>query len=518
MLDQTTGLIIAGWSTIISICVSGYLIKQHIQYNNDIKSRTLVIRIIFMVPIYAIESFLGLYAPEHALYFDVCREIYEALVIYCFFALLLHSLGGEDKLIQMLRYKDDIKHLFPLRYCLPTWAMTYIINKQNNDSSNDSDDHTRDTIQINSDKSTTHSGNTIFKHLQDNNNYKVQQSNHRNDYNNDNNTNTYQPPLYDPQIQQITVSTNDNNGDVNSEYTHESFYTPVKNTNSYTNNHSYINGIYKRNLSINNEDNNNEHTIIQSDFLLQTQLGTLQYCVFKPITALIIFLLQVMDLYNGDSFFDLTAGNIYLAIFNSISQTYAMYCLILFYTAFKHELSYIKPISKFICVKMVVFATFWQSVLLSIAVSLNIIHDYDDTWTSDTISAAIQDFVVCIEMLIAAIAHHYAFKVSDFVQHSSNMLDNKQYINGLSLQTPVQSTNINNNTTNQPIYHTLMQIADFSDVYVTDVKKARQQLKNKLGTDTPLPSLIKPLLYDTQQDNNDNVNVNVNDRSSEDNS
>lgn len=38
-----------------------------------------------MVPVYAFESWMGLRFKRAAMYFDVLRECYEAMVIYSFF-------------------------------------------------------------------------------------------------------------------------------------------------------------------------------------------------------------------------------------------------------------------------------------------------------------------------------------------------------------------------------------------------------------------------------------------------
>ena len=76
----------------------------------------MVIRIMIMVPIYAISSLISLFSLEAAFVIDALRDIYEvcsgytfnhvfilitlqAFVIYCFFNLLLNYLGGERSLL-----------------------------------------------------------------------------------------------------------------------------------------------------------------------------------------------------------------------------------------------------------------------------------------------------------------------------------------------------------------------------------------------------------------------------------
>jgi len=50
---------------------------------------------------------------EHSLYWQTIRDIYEAFVIYCFLALILEYVGGEEICIEKFSDKPDMSHPFP---------------------------------------------------------------------------------------------------------------------------------------------------------------------------------------------------------------------------------------------------------------------------------------------------------------------------------------------------------------------------------------------------------------------
>eukprot|EP00729_Bicosta_minor_P017470 gene17470-20095_t len=75
-----------------------------------------------MVPIYSIDAWFGLKFPEAAIYLDTVRELYEAYVIYNFYALLLEFVRQNDPdFLEHAKLRPVRKHMFPLCYVKP-WA------------------------------------------------------------------------------------------------------------------------------------------------------------------------------------------------------------------------------------------------------------------------------------------------------------------------------------------------------------------------------------------------------------
>ncbi|KAL7001606.1 hypothetical protein U1Q18_002758 [Sarracenia purpurea var. burkii] len=85
----------------------------------------------------------------------------------------------------------------------------------------------------------------------------------------------------------------------------------------------------------------------------------------------------------------------------------ALYALALFYMASRDLLQPFNPVPKFILIKSVVFLTYWQGVLVFLAAKSGFIKDAQ-------VAAQFQDFIICVEMLIAAVGHLYAFPYKEY--------------------------------------------------------------------------------------------------------
>ncbi|KAG8592361.1 hypothetical protein GDO81_000474 [Engystomops pustulosus] len=264
----------------MTIPISLWGILQHLVHYTQPELQKPIIRILWMVPIYSVDSWIALKYPDIAIYVDTCRECYEAYVIYNFMIFLLNYLTNRcPNLALVLEAKDQQRHLPPL-CCFPPWPM----------------------------------------------------------------------------------------GDV---------------------------------------------------LLFRCKLGVLQYTVVRPVTTIVALICQLTGIY-GEGDFNLKNAWTYLVIINNASQLFAMYCLVLFYKVLKEELNPIQPVGKFLCVKMVVFVSFWQAVLIALMVKVGIISE-NNTWewkNVKDVATGLQDFVICVEMFLAAIAHHFSFSYKPYVQEA----------------------------------------------------------------------------------------------------
>jgi len=264
----------------MTIPISLWTMVNHLIYFTQPDLQKPILRILWMVPIYAIDSWFAVKFPPAAIYLDTFRECYEAYVIYNFMAYILNYLTQKYELGGTIRSKPQVRHLFPFCF-LPHWEM----------------------------------------------------------------------------------------GDL---------------------------------------------------YIQRCQQGVLQYTLIRPITTIVSFICEIAGSYHEGEF-DFKYAWLWILIINNLSQVWALYSLMMLYQATAEELKPLKPIGKFICVKMVVFASFWQGVVIAVVVALI---DLDTAWgwnSKTELANSLQDLLICFEMFIAAIAHHYTFTHEPYMLTSHNI-------------------------------------------------------------------------------------------------
>ncbi|KAH8410258.1 hypothetical protein KR009_010228 [Drosophila setifemur] len=280
-------ILIGGLFVLSAVPVSIWHIIQHVIHFTKPILQKHIIRILWMVPIYALNAWIGLFFPKHSIYVDSLRECYEAYVIYNFMVYLLNYLNLSEDLEATMVYKPQVAHFFPL-CCMRPWVMG-------------------------------------------------------------------------------------------------------------------------------------------REFIHNCKHGILQYTVVRPITTFISVICELCGVY-GEGEFAGTVAFPYIVVVNNISQFVAMYCLVLFYRANKEDLKPMKPIPKFLCIKAVVFFSFFQGVLLNVLVYYKIIKDIFGSDVGDTnLASLLQNFLICIEMFIAAVAHIYSFPHHPFHINSPQYWNNPNH-------------------------------------------------------------------------------------------
>ncbi|XP_071442176.1 transmembrane protein 184C-like isoform X2 [Hetaerina americana] len=241
---EDQGAIIGGVFVMMSLPISFWGIIQHLVHYTKPHLQKHIIRILWMVPIYALNAWLGLAFPAVSIYLDSLRECYEAYVIYNFMAYLLNYLNSRMNLEASLAMKPQVNHIFPL-CCLQPWEMG-------------------------------------------------------------------------------------------------------------------------------------------SEFVHMCKHGILQYTVVRPFTTIVSFICEMNHVY-GEGEFRGDYAFPYMIAVNNFSQFVAMYCLVLFYKANREELAPMKPIGKFLCIKAVVFFSFFQGVIIAILVYTGVISSVFGTNDSSSI-------------------------------------------------------------------------------------------------------------------------------------
>ncbi|KII85639.1 hypothetical protein PLICRDRAFT_116239 [Plicaturopsis crispa FD-325 SS-3] len=158
-----------------------------------------------------------------------------------------------------------------------------------------------------------------------------------------------------------------------------------------------------------------KHEIDVSDpyTFLFLKRGILQYVQVKPILAAVTLVLKATGKYN-DGDFRANSGYLYISIIYNTSICLSLYCLAMFWVVVNDDLKPFRPIPKFLCVKGILFFSFWQAIGVSVLVAAGAISHLGPYTDAEHISLALIDTLITIEMPLFAIAHMFAFAPTDF--------------------------------------------------------------------------------------------------------
>lgn len=266
--------VLGGYCALFATILSIFQILEHLTCFSDPECQTKIVRILFMVPLYALISWFSILFPTAAEYLNLIRDAYEAYAIYAFFSLMIALMGGMDTLYRtlMVEAREPIPHIFPL-----CWL------------------------------------------------------------------------------------------------------EPMK---------------------------------VSPKFVQNCRLALFQFMVVKPLVTFFILILTARN-EMGTRLFDLKHGYFWTTFIYNISITVAFGALLYFYQGLKDFLEGKHALPKFLCIKAVIFLSFWQGVVIAILDSVHVLPKFD-YWTAEEAATGLQDLLICIEMLLVAFAHKFCFGSDEY--------------------------------------------------------------------------------------------------------
>lgn len=274
------GLWLSAVFSIIAIAVSFFLIFMHATHYLKPFEQRHIIRILFMVPVYAAVSFLSFYYYNHSVYFEVLRDCYEAFAIASFFSLLCSYVAAD-----LHQQKIYFRSITPKNW---VWPMKY--------------------------------------------------------------------------FQKCTGGA-------------EKGWLRKPRSGL-----TWFNVIW---------------------------VSVFQYCFIRVFCTIVAVVTQAFDRYCLESL-NPAFSHIWVMVIEAVAVTIAMYCLIQFYIQLRMDIQHHKPLLKVAAIKLVIFLSFWQTILISFLTSSGAVKPNNKIQTPD-LKVGIPAMLLCIEMAFFAILHLWAF-------------------------------------------------------------------------------------------------------------
>lgn len=149
-----------------------------------------------------------------------------------------------------------------------------------------------------------------------------------------------------------------------------------------------------------------------SDFLRRCKAGVFQFVVVRFLLAVLTLLLRIIGCYDEGNYSS-NSSYLWITLVCCCSQSWALYSLFMFYHCSHRELITMRPFMKFFCLKMVIFFCWWQALGIGLLVKLGHINGAGGHSVQE-VADLIQDLLISMEMLVAAIAFFISFPISEF--------------------------------------------------------------------------------------------------------
>lgn len=127
----------------------------------------------------------------------------------------------------------------------------------------------------------------------------------------------------------------------------------------------------------------------------------IQFVLIVPFVSICNWIFHLENVTGG--WWDVRCPYFYTSMVSNISVTFALYALYKFYhiTHDERAIASINPWPKFLCIKGVIFMTYYQGIVLDVLANVGFV--------DGNTGRVAQNFIICIEMFLAALVHPFVF-------------------------------------------------------------------------------------------------------------
>ncbi|KAF7333407.1 hypothetical protein MVEN_02356500 [Mycena venus] len=147
-------------------------------------------------------------------------------------------------------------------------------------------------------------------------------------------------------------------------------------------------------------------------FMYTVKWSVLQYVIVRPAISIAGIICQKFGVLCDSQGFNPHFASVYLSAVDFISISVALYGLLLFYGLTKDELVGKRPLAKFLCIKLIVMFTFYQSFVFTLLEGRVITATL--YWSETNIANGLNALTICVEMVLFALAMWWAYPSSEY--------------------------------------------------------------------------------------------------------
>ncbi|QRV81160.1 Organic solute transporter Ostalpha [Ceratobasidium sp. AG-Ba] len=147
-------------------------------------------------------------------------------------------------------------------------------------------------------------------------------------------------------------------------------------------------------------------------FMYTIKWSVLQYVIIRPAASITGIICEALGVLCQGSW-SYKHPSVYLSAIDFVSISIALYGLILFYGLTKEELTGRRPLAKFLTIKLIVMATFYQEFVFDALQNHGIIKA-TEYWTASNIADGLNALAITIEMVLFALFMMWAYPVSEY--------------------------------------------------------------------------------------------------------